>query len=308
MNDRTFNSCVSLCRSTNKVLPSRFRSLIQRLLKSDPLKYSEEIPPITVVIPCKIGDVWKLELAILALQLFSRNPIRKVIVISPHATIRMMNSIKSFVELVVVCEEDLVGVRLMEFMRLNLPVEKMGWTVQQVATWAWILKSEEEFFLRLDADTLLLQERTFFGDGLQILFPVVEYERLYDISLNAISRKPNFTGFSYVSHHQAIQKSILTELIGEQQPYDFFTKWICAQRNYYVPISEYHTYGNFLICNFKEKVRVARWGNARVSESDLLKMFTRMTPIQIINYISGMNKGLFSVSVHHYQQSSEIAL
>lgn len=271
---------------------------LQRILPRNPLSKGSKLPQLIVIIPCHSKDFWKLPLAVEALVHNSENPLLKVVVIHEASTkvpkdVRKINLVIEFVD-----EDEIVNVDIRHLIEDKVPKDRYGWTIQQIATWEYILKSQGEHFLRLDADTFLVQKRAFFDEKQHLLFPVTEYEERYDRAL-ALVGKANISGLSFVSHHQPIFRTVLEKMVSNNRN-TFYEEWLSQMKFMDRSASEYHTYGNYILKNFPHMIRLAYWGNVRFSEATLHKLLDAFSSTETLKKLKELGDDIFSVSAHHY--------
>lgn len=286
---------------------SKVRSGIQRVLPLNPLFSDGCFPPITVVMPCHSKDFPLLPLAALGVVKHSQNKVDRIVVIHEEGSQKsLVNELKSLpVELIP--ENQVIDDQIRKIVRESIPREKYGWVIQQIATWEFILSQTQENFLSLNADTILTRDRTFFSSEKQLLFPVTEYSRDYDIGLASIGTEYR-SGLSFVSHHQPIKKSILEKIVGDFDRRHFYRNWISGTGILQATVSEYHTYGNFILNKEKAKVRLAYWGNLRIENNSLIELVTQFGNHKTLNMLESINGKIFSLSAHHYVKKGDIDL
>ena len=286
---------------------SKVRSGIQRFLPHNPLTSDSCSPPITVVMPCHSKDFQTLPLAALGVLKHSQNKVERIVVIHEENTQKSL--VKEFKSLPVelIPEDQVIDDQIRKIVRELIPRDRYGWVIQQIATWEFILSQTQEYFLSLNADTILTKGRTFFSSGKQLLFPVTEYSRDYDIGLASIGLDYR-SGLSFVSHHQPIKKSILEQIVHGIDKPKFYRNWISGTDILKATISEYHTYGNFILYKEKEKVRLAYWGNLRIEKNSLVELVSQFGNHKTLEILESMDGKIFSLSAHHYVKNGDIDL
>ena len=304
-----FNFVSKVAGMFGQPVPQKIRSIIQRVLPENPLGTFRKKDSLTVIIPCILKDIWKLKTVIESLEKSVENQIEEIVIITNNDSFLNLKQQSNELGFRIVLENELISESLLLKIHQIVPQDKIGWTIQQVATWRFILSSRsKENFLRLDSDTLLLKKRTFFGDQFHVLFPVVEYEAKYDMGLVKIASNDSLTGFSYVSHHQAISRKNLAYLFEGKNENEVFENWINPSPGNYVPISEYHTYANFALSTFPSSIKVAKWANRRLREETLRALIDTYSTSELLQSLSNLNPDIFSISAHHYVLKDEIKL
>lgn len=283
----------------------KVRSGIQRLLPHNPLFSESCSPAITVVMPCHSKDFQKLPLAALGVLKHSQNKVERIVVIHEENTLKSLDKEFNSLPIEFLPEDQVVDEEIRNVVGELIPRERYGWVVQQIATWEFILSQTQEYFLSLNADTIMTRGRTFFSSEKQLLFPVTEYSRDYDIGLASIGIDYR-SGLSFVSHHQPIRKSILDNIVGDLDRHEFYRNWISGTEVSRATISEYHTYGNFILSKEKEKVVLAYWGNLRIENNSLIELITQFGNHETLKKLESINSKIFSLSAHHYVKKGDI--
>jgi hypothetical protein len=177
--------------------------LFFRANNPDPLgNVVTQLPEIDVVIPAAEKDFLTLPLVIEGLKVNCRNPIGRILIVSPR--IDLLGSIR---------EIDFRIELLSDFEVLNLDFEAMprevqkikGWLSQQLIKLQSVYLSDEKYILWLDADTILNSPRTFATWNRILELVSDEFHLPYFKGLNSIFgfRVPRFR-LSRVSHHNLV--------------------------------------------------------------------------------------------------------
>lgn len=179
----------------------RFMILLLRMLNPDPLgKYPGNLPKIDVLIPVAAKDLYLLERVLINLQLYCRNPIQNIYVVTPDKSkvnIKFESNIKLY------SDSEFLNFDLIE-LKTNHP-ELFGWCVQQLIKIKLINLTREEYVLWLDSDTLLNRERTFVSGKYILEIISDEFHKPYFLGLNkSLNLQSNAFRFSRVSHHAVV--------------------------------------------------------------------------------------------------------
>jgi len=284
---------------------SKVRSGIQRLLPLNPLFSENCSPAITVVMPCHSKDFQILPLAALGVLKHSQNKVERIVVIHEENTRKSLDKEFNSLPIEFIPEDQVIDEEIRNVVSELMPRERYGWVIQQIATWEFILSQTQEYFLSLNADTIMTKGRTFFSSEKQLLFPVTEYSRDYDIGLASIGIDYR-SGLSFVSHHQPIKKSILDNIVGDLDRHEFYRNWMSGTEVSRATISEYHTYGNFILSKEKEKVVLAYWGNLRIENNSLIELIAQYGNHETLKKLESINNKIFSLSAHHYVKKGDI--
>lgn len=270
------------------------RRVTDEIQPSFPIRQSESLPSLQIVIACSSKD---FEVLPATVQISSRhvlNPIDSVTVVVPDTKTEKVPELGTSVK--VYGEEELVPQELIEAIRKNHPPGRYGWILQQIiglyATWS----SDSAGVLVLDSDTVLTRRRAFLQGGRrQLLSFSHEYYQPYEEHATRVwgARKRNY-GLSYVTHHQLMQPWVLREMFPQVEN---MVSWVlAASTERKSPIADYHSYGRWLSDNYPEYVLHARWGNKSVPR----RSFGSLEPQALEKEIMERFPSYFSVSLHSY--------
>lgn len=254
-------------------VPLTFRILMDALL---PLDFNcGNWQQIDVVIPATEKDFQTLGFAIDSVKKFLLNPVGSILIVLPARDVDEAKLRFGFLDkVVIVNEEDFLPPAVLNACRVVAPQGRLGWTIQQAVKFQSALSSELDAVLILDSDTVLMQLQGFLcANQVQSLSISHEYHLPYQnnyesyLNLEAKSRRV----VSFVTHHQLMQKSIVQEFLGGVNSVELgLTNWIMGfDFVNWSPACEYHSYGNFILDNYPEKVRLVRWSNYAYSRNHL---------------------------------------
>ena len=173
-------------------------------------------------------------------------------------------------------------------------IDRRGWLLQQFIKLSGDKLCEEEKFLVLDSDTVLVKKQAFESMGKDILLFSDEYHKpYYDCFERIFGYKPVDT-LSFVSHHMLFEKKFLSELKNEiesKNGKDWITS-IISHCDFTNPscFSEYETYGHWMLKNNSSKIIRQYFFNYSLSRKS----------IENIDSIINRNKMLKSISLHSY--------
>jgi len=270
------------------------RRVLDGAQPTDPLSSNKNTPSIEVVIVAAEKDFECLPLCVNAAQQNVKNPIDQVRLVVPSSA--AAEAKKLSLDAKVVEEEALLPEKLMKAVDEHHPAGRRGWVLQQVlGLWA-CLQSPYKGALLLDADTVLTRSRHFLSwNGCQLLSLSHEYEATYEKHAEGRwGARQRHHGLSYVTHHQLFQPELLREMFPDA---DSLEMWIrSASRNTPSPLSEYHSYGRWLMDNYPERVRLGRWRNKALHRSQVMLK----DPTSELAQLSGRFPHSLSVSLHTY--------
>lgn len=271
------NKLPSMNKASQKVFTSLWkRANLQSFLDFSPIRRFIDLSQIryplgetsktsiSIVIPCHPKDHALLSVVLEGLKRNCLNPITEIVIVSPEplqfehfpeTNIRFVN------------DSQIVDSKLLEIINTNFPQSQFGWIFQQVLKIQTAMNfTRNDQILVIDSDTVI-SKRTLFIDGnRQILNITREYHRQY------IKQYQNFTksnfdiGLSFVTHHQLWQRDILEELWGGDRLYEWLS---CADTSSTSSMSEYHSYGSYIIQNHPKRFEFSQWANAELSRTDM---------------------------------------
>ena len=141
-----------------------------------------------------------------------------------------------------------------------MPNSRRGWVSQQAIKVKIGLSTSEIATLVIDADTVLLSPKLWLNSaGNQILCIRYEYHLPYKRHQRQMFGWQSSL-FSFVNHHQLMQKSHLISIFGEvgERLEDWRTLGDYSEGS---PISEYDTCGEYLVAQQKESYEFSKWNN-----------------------------------------------
>ena len=154
--------------------------------------------------------------------------------------------------------------------------DRFGWTLQQFVKVSFVLRSNLDAILIVDADTVLLDERNWISDsGKQVLTPSDEFNISYYEFLSTIGIGEVCPKYTFVSHHMLMQPSYLRlafEHTGKSFPGEILE--LVLNHDFQSASSpfclEYEVYGQYLFNHHREKAVLLKWANLGIRrESNL---------------------------------------
>ena len=155
---------------------------------------------------------------------------------------------------------------------------RAGWFYQQFLKMAYAFKSDNEYYLVFDSDTVPLNNIKYFSeDGKPCFITKVEYHKPYFDTLDVLTEgkvRRVDKNISYIAENMIINKKIMVEIIdmimnNQNLKGDlFFEKILYAISKdvvKYTGFSEFETYGNYIMTNYpstynRMKLRTQRRG------------------------------------------------
>ena len=260
---------------------------------------SKETPTISVFIPCVEKDIPLIKACIQSVKANVLNKVHKIYVITNSSEL-LKEELKG-IDVTVVDELGLLSEKITEFIRGNIPSDKQGWVRKQVLNMYFAYSSEDTGVLSIDADTILLKPRLFLSNDVQLLLPVVEFEESYaETNHKTWERQGRSFGISFIAHHMLFQSNIVREMFNENGSFEETTiKWLNSSViNGWVPIGEFDSYATWLLSRYPRRVKLAKWGNLRVSRTLIPRDVYKDD--EIYNFLKGKYPRYQSISLHHY--------
>ena len=247
--------------------PSWARHAIELAQLRDPLRDVRELPPIDLVIPCHVKDVATLALALAGGRASSRNPLNAVWLITPPESVDRLQS--EFPEVEVESEAEVLGEMLVDTVDGYVPIERRGWVIQQLIKLTASMTSAASATLVIDADTVLLAERTWLtAGGVQLLSYSRDFHLSYEAHATQVwGRDAAPTGMNYITHHQLMQRDVMEEMFPEGRT--SLARWVrlADWSNSSSALADYYSYGVWTSRNKRNRVRFGQLLNVGVSRT-----------------------------------------
>ncbi len=242
---------------------------------------------ISIVIPCHPKDLALLSVVLEGLEQNCINPITEIIIVSPEP---LVFEYITKLDLRFIDDSQIVDSKLMEMIKINFPRTQFGWILQQVIKIQTALKcTQEERILIVDSDTVISKPTLFVDGKRQALNITREYHRQYVKQYQDFTKSSFDTGLSFVTHYQLWQRDILEELWSGDRLYEWLR---CADTSSNSSMSEYHSYGSYLIQNHSKRFEFSKWANVEVSRSLIKDLSYRA--------VSCAHPDARSISIHSY--------
>ncbi len=268
-------------------LPYRLREAISLTLPGNPL-LDKKLPIIDIAIVCHQKDFSNLHLVIEGARSNVTNPIGKILLVTPELLSAKLQS--QFPDCLVLTDESVLGVDLIKVINELVPLQRRGWIIQQVIKFRIALMSDEIASLIIDADTILLQPRIWLdSNGNQILcisdswhLPMKNHQR-------KVLGGRNYP-LMFVTHHQLMKRDSVREIFGAGG--EGLLEWLeLGDYTEVSAISEYDTYGEWMVANRPEQIKFAKWNNFSI------KLSPHESSMEQILY---KNSRYHSISNHSY--------
>ena len=266
-----------------------YRELMDYLMCENPLNVGIN-QELSVLILCHPKDLNLLQRCISGVQLNVEDEVSEIVVISPERI--DLNQITSSIPIRVLLDSDLISSELTALLKENFEGGQYSWVLQQVIKITAALYLKKEFLLILDADTVLTKSRRFTAHRKQLLSISYEYHSPYVNHYKRFMPQHREFGISFVTHHQIWQGDVVQEIWGDGGLKSWVALGDPTQMN---SMSEYHTYGSYLLNKYPDKISWARWGNKPVSK---LKAGSESMSVTLSSIPTWVRPN--SISIHDY--------
>lgn len=239
------------------------REIADYLQVDNPLKKSQT-QEISLAVLCHPKDLDLLKVCINGAISNIEDDLIQVIIVSPVPV--DVSQFNFGIPTINLLDSDLISTDLIEKIKSRFGSEQFSWVLQQVLKIQVALKLDSECTLILDSDTVLVSPRRYSGGLVQLLAISYEYHSLYVSHYKKFKPAHQELGVSFVTHHQLWQRDIVNLIWGGSGLNDWLD---LADPTHPNSISEYHTYGTFLVNENPNRVAWARWGNKPISKSSV---------------------------------------
>ena len=205
----------------------------------------------------------------------------------------------AFPEARIIADQDLISPDLLDYIAQNVPSRRHGWVIQQLAKIQVAGDLNHAATLVIDADTVLLKERSWFGsDADQLLCIAQEIHAPYQLHAEQMwGPEATRANVSFVTHHQLMQRAVVNEMFPNGS--ESLQRWLSlAHWGQLSPISEYHSYGTFLSNTHTDQARWGHWGNVAMARDDAPSL--EVAPEEWVEQVAAANPDAWSVSLHTY--------
>jgi len=254
---------------------------------------------IDVLIPVKELDYDVLPYVINSIRTYVKHPIGGIFVVgSPNTKLEeicLNNNCKLIDENIIlpIKKSDIIY----SVQTKNETLDRSGWLFQQLLKWSGDIICQNEYYLTLDADTVLIRPQIFEYKGKIIFNCSDEYHKPYFEFIKKVLGLKKSLPVSVTSHHMIFQKKKLFEIKQEIEKRTN-EKWYYGiinniDKNEISAVSDYETYGQYVISKFRSEVILEYWFNKPM----------RRDQLRNIHEIENLNSSRFkSLSFHHYNE------
>jgi Family of unknown function (DUF6492) len=268
---------------------NEFREIVDYMQPNNPLA-RDSVQRLSVAILCHQKDLDLLPICIKGVIDNIEDDLEEIVIVSP-APIDVDNLTEG-ISVRNLLDAEFINDELVAEIKRKFGKLQFTWVLQQVVKIRVALSLNVEYLLILDSDTILTHPRKFAGESRQILSISYEYHSPYIRHYERFKPAHKQLGLSFVTHHQIWQGDIVGKIWGGSGLDDWLGLADGSSPN---SLSEYHTYGTFLINEFPNRFVWARWGNRPISKS---KDFLNLNmDTESVDLKWGRSN---SISVHNY--------
>ena len=268
---------------------NEFREIVDYLQPNNPLA-TDLTQCLSVMILCHQKDLDLLPTCIQGVINSIDDDLEEIIIVSP--TPINLDKLVQNILIRNILDAEVISDELVHEIKRKFGKDHFTWVLQQVVKIRVALLLNVEYLLVLDSDTILTHPRKLAGESRQILSMSYEYHSPYVRHYERFKPSHKEVGLSFVTHHQIWQRDVVRRIWGGSGLDD----WLAlADGSHPNSVSEYHTYGTFLINEFPNRFVWARWGNRPVSKN---KYFLNSNlNIEAVDLKWGRPN---SISIHNY--------
>ncbi len=200
-------------------------------------------------------------------------------------------------------ETDVLGQLLIDTVDECVPSHRRGWVTQQLVKLTASVTSDVRGSLVIDADTVLLAERTWLAaPGVQLLSYSRDFHLPYATHASRVwGRQAAPMGMNYITHHQLMQRDILEAMFPESRT--SLARWVrlADWGQSASALGDYYCYGAWISRNERGRVRYGQLLNRGASRA-LLPSPELGDHAQLAELRASF-PGALSVSFHTYLDS-----
>lgn len=270
------------------------RLIISKYLRYKRWQYSTNDNIIEIVILCIERDLDTLPELVKSIHEFLLHPVKKINIIGPE-----LPKLKEFCNdygCNFVDQNSVLPINISDIGEYNLNgIDRRGWIFQQLLKMSADSFVNTNFYYVIDADTILISPQSLLTKSKFVLNTSDEFHEPYRLIYQRLLGELPISPISFVSHQMVFEKKTLKKLkkkIEEHTNYKWYEAIIkLIDRNEMSSFSEFELYGNFLIANYLDKVKLEYFFNISFN-----KEFIDNLP-----EIKKKYKGIYkSVSFHWY--------
>ncbi|MGO4370404.1 DUF6492 family protein [Paenibacillus sp. MCAF20] len=217
---------------------------------------NERNPRIDVLIPAIEKDLETLPFVIDAVRKQSVNAISNIYIVSPRKASIMELCRKKGCKFV--DEKTVLPITKNDIQYHSAKWERAGWLYQQLLKLSGDRICKEDFFLVIDADTVLIRRHNFRTGGKTVLYCRNWSQDEYFNSYRRLMKQPVTAKRSFVTHYMLFERTKLAEMkrymekLHGKKWYQAILDSVDKKRQF--GFSEYETYGNYLYTRYRDRL------------------------------------------------------
>jgi tetratricopeptide (TPR) repeat protein len=254
-----------------------------------------------ILIPAVEKDLETLPLTIDSVRNNLKHPIGKIIVIAPDS--QKLKAVCESKDCEFLLEDSVLSISKKDIHYTVKDLDRSGWLFQQLIKLSGDSISSEEYYLAIDADTVLIRPQVVEVNGKIVLLYSDEHHQPYFDLYKRIFGVRTKTDLSFVGHHMVFKKSFIKEFREHIQKNA--ENWVSALFRHIdfsqmSGMSEYELYGQWLLQNKGEEIVQEYFFNSSLGRP----IYYSLEELQ-----SKLSKFYRSVSFHHHNMDipSEIS-
>lgn len=249
-----------------KRIKSRFDVNLGRVIPSSNVK-------LDVFIPAVEKDLEVLPYTIDSARENVRHPINEIIIVSPES--EKIKGLCIAKECRFVNENSVLPITKNEVKYYENKVDRSGWLFQQLLKLSGDTVCSQNYYLVIDADTILLRPQIFRHNQKTLFNCSKEYHKPYSMMYeDLLGRKP-VCPVSFVSHYMLFEKEKvgkLKEVIEARNKLKWYAAVINKANSGEGKFSEYETYGNFVLAYCPNQAVTNYYFNKSLPREELRKI------------------------------------
>lgn len=294
----------------SKVNPSwalKGKEHLDRFIFANSLPASSDLDPfqcpeIEILIVCKSSDSDLLINCISHAYNQSANSVSLISIIVPNDEIQRMASLFFGINLgarvEILSEDELISTSAKKLILEKRP-DRFGWILQQILVCNFLLRTEAQYVLVVDADTLILRKQIWVDKNeKQILMSSLEFHKPYYDFLSSQSELFGTPNTSFISHHMLFQTKYfqkMMSLLGVNSEELLERALTFSSKEEASPFDlKYEPYAQYMLRNHRDLITLTKWSNVSLKKS---------LGIDVAGQLNGQRSDLDrynSLSLHHW--------
>ncbi len=229
---------------------------------------------IDVLIPVVEKDLPVLPHVIDSVREYVRHPIGKIMVVAP--TSPGIEALCVDKNCTFIHEDSILPIRKTDIDYSVDGLDRSGWLLQQFIKWSGDILTAQDYFLALDADTVLICPQVFRVNHQTVLLHSDEHHPPYSEAYRKLLGLEAATPLSFVAHQMLFSRAALGELkkaIEDRHQIEWYNAILkVIDRSEASAFCEWETYGQWMLQHHPTEVRREYWFNLSVPRSKLWEL------------------------------------